>query len=153
MKTTFFVCISIPGFFSSHLFSNLLSMCLKEEFEDTKVGSPPVYSGVRITRSLNLCVCFVDRCLSFCTFFWPLWCLFFFHIRILITTLVSSNSSFNNIEIHIHIHTHISVETKFDNIGIHIHVHTHIPVETKFDNIEIQGHSFFRLKFYPVERI
>ncbi len=25
-------------------------------------------SGVRVTRSLVLCVCFVDRCLSFCIF-------------------------------------------------------------------------------------
>jgi hypothetical protein len=31
--------------------------------------SPPVFSGVRYTRSLVLYVCFVDRCLSFCTFF------------------------------------------------------------------------------------
>ena len=30
--------------------------------------SPPVFSGVRVTRSLALYVCFVDRCLSFCTF-------------------------------------------------------------------------------------
>jgi hypothetical protein len=29
---------------------------------------PSVFSGVRVTRSLVLCVCFVDRCLSFCTF-------------------------------------------------------------------------------------
>ena len=36
-------------------------------------------------------VCFVDRCLPFCTF-WPLCCLFFFDLRILITPLVSSNS-------------------------------------------------------------
>ena len=28
----------------------------------------PSFSGVRVTRSLVLCVCFVDRCLSFCTF-------------------------------------------------------------------------------------
>jgi hypothetical protein len=28
----------------------------------------PVFSGVRVSRSLVLCVCFVDRCLSFCTF-------------------------------------------------------------------------------------
>ena len=28
----------------------------------------PVLSGIRVTRSLVLCVCFVDRCLSFCTF-------------------------------------------------------------------------------------
>jgi hypothetical protein len=32
------------------------------------LGSPPVISGVRVTRSLVLCVCFVDRCLSFFTF-------------------------------------------------------------------------------------
>jgi hypothetical protein len=28
----------------------------------------PVFSGVRVTRSLVLCVCFVDRYLSFCPF-------------------------------------------------------------------------------------
>jgi hypothetical protein len=28
----------------------------------------PVFSGVRVTRSLVLCECFVDNCLSFCTF-------------------------------------------------------------------------------------
>ena len=33
------------------------------------LSSPPVFSGVRVTRSLVLYVCFVDRCLSFCTFF------------------------------------------------------------------------------------
>ena len=26
-----------------------------------------MFSGVRVTRSLALCVCFVDRCLSLCT--------------------------------------------------------------------------------------
>ena len=30
--------------------------------------SPPVFIGVRVTRSLVLYVCFVNRCLSFCTF-------------------------------------------------------------------------------------
>ena len=50
-------------------------------------SSPPVFSGV---RSLVLCVCFVDRCLSF--FFWSLCCLSFFDLRILITPEVSSNS-------------------------------------------------------------
>jgi hypothetical protein len=33
-------------------------------------GAPeftPVFSGVRVTRSLLFCICFVDRCLSFCT--------------------------------------------------------------------------------------
>jgi hypothetical protein len=28
----------------------------------------PGFSGVRVTRYLVLCVCFVDRCLSFCPF-------------------------------------------------------------------------------------
>ena len=32
------------------------------------LSSPPVFSGVRVTRSLVLYVCFVDRCLSFCPF-------------------------------------------------------------------------------------
>ena len=32
------------------------------------LSSPPVCSGVRVTRSLVLCVCLVDRWLSLCTF-------------------------------------------------------------------------------------
>ena len=50
--------------------------------------SSPVFSGVRVTRSLDLCVCFIDRCLSWCSFFWPLYCLSF-DLGILITPLVS----------------------------------------------------------------
>ena len=54
-----------------------------------------VLSGVPVTWSLVLCVCLADRCLFFCiVLFWPLSCLFFFDIRILITPLVSSSSSF-----------------------------------------------------------
>jgi hypothetical protein len=55
---------------------------------------PPVFSGVRVTRSLLYvyCVCFVDRCLSL--FFWSLCCLFFFDLLILITPLVTSISSY-----------------------------------------------------------
>ena len=34
------------------------------------LNSPPVFSEARVIRSLVLCVCFVDRCLSF--FFWSL---------------------------------------------------------------------------------
>jgi hypothetical protein len=33
-----------------------------------RLSSLPVFSGVRVTRSLVLCVCFVDRCLLFCPF-------------------------------------------------------------------------------------
>ena len=32
------------------------------------LSSSPVFSGVHVTRSLVLCVCVVDPCLSFCTF-------------------------------------------------------------------------------------
>jgi hypothetical protein len=49
--------------------------------------------------------CFIDRCLSF--FAWPLCCLFFFDIQILITLLVSSNSSLNS--------NHILLSTKGSN--------------------------------------
>ena len=59
-----------------------------------------IFSGIRVTRSLVLCVCFVDRCLSF--FSRPLCCLFF-DLRILIIPLASSNSSIitplNNISV------------------------------------------------------
>ena len=30
------------------------------------LSSPPIFSGVRVTRSLVLYVCFIDCCLSFC---------------------------------------------------------------------------------------
>ena len=51
----------------------------------------PGFSRVRITRSLVLCVCFVDRCSSF--FFLRLCCLCFFDLLVLITPSVSSSSS------------------------------------------------------------
>ena len=50
-----------------------------------------IFSGVRSTRSLVLCVCFVERC-CLCPFVWPL-CYLFFDLRLLITPLVSSNTS------------------------------------------------------------
>ena len=53
----------------------------------------PVLSWVRVTRYLVLCLCFVDRCLYFWTFFfWLLCCLSFFDWRILITTIIVNNS-------------------------------------------------------------
>ena len=35
---------------------------------DIMTNVHPCFCGVRVARSLVLCVCFVDRCLSFCTF-------------------------------------------------------------------------------------
>jgi hypothetical protein len=58
------------------------------------LSSPSVFSGVRVTRSLVLYACLVDRCLFLLYFFcWLLCCLSFFELRILITPLVPSNSS------------------------------------------------------------
>jgi hypothetical protein len=67
----------------------------KNRISKNRQRSPPVFSGVSVTRALVLYVCFVDRCLSFCTcsighcvvcssiygfwlpfgIFWPLCCL------------------------------------------------------------------------------
>ena len=57
------------------------------------LSSLPVYSRVRVTRSLVLCVCFVDHCLSFCPFsfclcvFCPSICKFWLHLWYLQTLL------------------------------------------------------------------
>ena len=54
--------------------------------------SPPVFSGVRVTRSSVVCVCFVDRCLPFCPcFVWYMCCLSFFYLLI----LKSSHTCYN----------------------------------------------------------
>ena len=51
------------------------------------LSSPPVFSRVRVTKSFVLYVCFIDRCLSFCTFSFGHCVVFFFDILILITPL------------------------------------------------------------------
>jgi hypothetical protein len=71
------------------------------------LSSPPVLSGVRVSRSLILYVCFVDRCVSFCAFsfghcvvcsssiygFWlPLW-----YLQTLPTEYIISIRNLNNI--------------------------------------------------------
>ena len=77
-----------------HAFSNsghtMISLVEQEVFTlPEHLSSPTVFSGVRVTRSLVLCVYFADRCL----YLWLQCCLFFFDLRILITPLVSSSSS------------------------------------------------------------
>ena len=61
-------------------------------------GAPeftPVLSGVRVTRSLVLYVCFVDRCLFFVFFFLAIVFSVLLRYTILITPLLSSNSSYD----------------------------------------------------------
>ena len=57
------------------------------------LSSPPVFSGVRVTWSIALYVCFVDRCLSVCTFSvghqLTLCCLFFCLLAIVLSVLLS----------------------------------------------------------------
>ena len=58
------------------------------------LSSHPVFSGVRVTRALIFCICFVDRCLSFCLlFFWSLCCLFFCLLIIVLSVLLRYTAS------------------------------------------------------------
>ena len=65
------------------------------------LSSPPVFSGVRVTRSLVLYVCFVDHCLSFCTFsfghssIYGFWLLFWYLKNLLIKILPDSSLEFS----------------------------------------------------------
>ena len=46
-----------------------IAIIMKRKFKVPEhLSSPSVFSGVHATRSLVFDVCFVDRCLSFCTF-------------------------------------------------------------------------------------
>ena len=50
-------------------FNDSLQLITVLSIEKYIMSSPVVFSGVHVTRSLTLCVCFVDRCLSFCPFY------------------------------------------------------------------------------------
>jgi hypothetical protein len=58
---------------------------------------PRFLVGVRATRSLVLCVCFVVLFVILSFFFWPLCCLFFFDLRTRIVPSVSSNTTITRI--------------------------------------------------------
>ena len=78
--------ISVPNYVQ-HLNQELLTL-------PHYLGSPPVFTGAGAVRSL---VFYVVFCRSLFIFFvWPLCCLFFYHLRLLIASLVSSNF-FSNI--------------------------------------------------------
>ena len=62
------------------------------------LNSPPVFSGVRVTRSLVLYVFCRSLFVLLYFFFWPLCCLFFFDIRILIAPLVWVNVQKNRLK-------------------------------------------------------
>ena len=109
--------ITLPGPFLVHghitgFITKLTRRMPREEQELLTLlehlSSPPVFIEVCVTRSLVLYVCFVDRCLSFCTFsfdhcvvcyssiygFWlTLW-----YIQTLLNVMVFS-ATFNNITV------------------------------------------------------
>ena len=76
MTDMFHLSQTLPGSFLIHDISWFVTRLLRrvpllEQELPTlpeHLSSLPIFSGVRVTRSLVLCVCFVDRCLSFCTF-------------------------------------------------------------------------------------
>jgi len=58
------------------------------------LSSSPMFSGVHVARYLVLCVCCFRSLLAILSFFfWTLCCLSFFDWHILITSVVSSNTS------------------------------------------------------------
>jgi len=60
-----------------------------------RLGSPPVFSGVRVARSLVICVMFCRSLLVLLSIFaWPLYYLSSFDLRLLITLLAPSNFSY-----------------------------------------------------------
>jgi hypothetical protein len=77
--------------FRSVFFHSTTMQLLEQELPTLPehMSSPSVFNGGWLVgwdgRSLVLCVCFVDRCLSF--FRWPLCCLSFFDLRYLQTLL------------------------------------------------------------------
>jgi hypothetical protein len=58
---------SVDDINRSHIIGNINQEKGEQELltRPEQLNSPPVFSWVRVTRSLVLCVCFVDRCLSF----------------------------------------------------------------------------------------
>jgi hypothetical protein len=78
-------------------YSNIIGAISEADTQPTHpehLSPPPNVSGARITRSLILCVIFGRSLCVLMFFFLPLCCLLFFDLRILITPLVSSNSSY-----------------------------------------------------------
>ena len=80
--------------FDSYLYHNKATSGAGTAYPSEAPEIAPDFSGIRVTRSLVLCVCFVNSCLSFCSFYFGHCVVFFFDLLILITPLVSSNSSF-----------------------------------------------------------
>jgi hypothetical protein len=100
---------TLSSFITYHLICNQINTCTTSGTGATYLSPStrvhPVFSGVCVNRSLVLCVCFVDHCLSFCHVL-PLCCPSF-DLQILITPLVSWNSSWEKAFIHFQIGSYV----------------------------------------------
>ena len=64
----------LSSFMTYHRFETRLTRRMPQVEQElltfpVHLSSPQVFWGVRLTRYLVVCVCFVDRCLSFCIFY------------------------------------------------------------------------------------
>ena len=80
----------ITGFLTT--LTRRYSLVVQELFNlPEHLSSPPIFSGVHVTRSVVLCVCFVDRCLYFCPF-WVSHCVLRFTDSVYAFGIFTSNS-------------------------------------------------------------
>lgn len=77
----------------------------------TTSGAGSIYPSWPSWLLMGLVLCFVYCCLSFCPCsFWPLCCLFCFNLPILISTLISSNSFYSNVQTKWHPEAHTTIQ-------------------------------------------
>ena len=90
---------------------------------------PPVFSGDRVTRSLVLCVYFINRFIVLLSFFiLPLCCQSCLDLQILITSLVSSNSSCSDYDDPMIIGLHLSMQKLPITTKVMSFIHAHAVV-------------------------
>ena len=87
---------------------NITKLPIHDNFREGSNPHVSVFSGVRVTRSLVLCVMFCRSLFVPLYFYiWPLSCLFFFDLRIQITSFVFSNCSMKQINVSIQEHVYL----------------------------------------------
>ena len=97
---------------------------------------PPVLSRVRVTRSLDLSVGFVDRCLSFCTFS--------YHCVVCSSSIYGFRLPFGIFKLYFHMSPHAEKETIISNTDRFIcHIFHTFPHELTLSSIYRQLIRFY----------
>ena len=120
------------------------------------LSSSPIFSGVHVTRSLVLCVIFVYRYFFFCIFLLALCCLSYFDLRILISPLVSSNSS-NTFKILVLTYTNETVQPKrlfqFFHCELSVYMQQYFS-STRIQSIHTQSiYIYISLNRYDIQKL